>query len=119
MGEHPIIRQPKNLPGHVKQAIRTQRLEQSATGLANSLRYFSTGKQPSWWGRLGEIDFSVLLIVGGLDRKFVDLNERMVSLIKGAELVVVPDVGHAVHIEKVKTFLDHVEMFLNTLEEGK
>ena len=50
---------------------------QRAVGLANSLRGMGQGAQPSYWDRLGDIAVPVLLIAGGLDRKFVGIAGQM------------------------------------------
>lgn len=94
----------KNLPKHIQDSIRQERLSQTEIGLANALLFMGTGVQPSWWDRLAEIEYPVLLIVGERDEKFVELNELMVKLIRTAEIITVPDSGHAVHVEQVEKF---------------
>ena len=80
-------------------AMRDDRLRNTASGLASSLRATGTGTQEPLWDRLQEIDAPVLVIVGELDAKFTELGERMVSSLPHADLVVVPGVGHSVHLE--------------------
>ena len=70
------------------------------------------GAQPSYWDRLGEIDVPVLLMAGALDRKFVGIAGQMGVRIAGAELSVIPDAGHAVHLERAREFLEEVRAFL-------
>jgi pimeloyl-ACP methyl ester carboxylesterase len=41
----------------------------------------------------------VTLVAGDRDPKYVDLARRMAERIAGAEVVVVPGAGHAVHLE--------------------
>lgn len=103
----------KRLDEHVQETIRQERLSHTELGLANSLLSTGTGVQPSWWDRLVEIDYPVLLIVGSLDKKFVELNEKMVKLISIAEIITVLDAGHAVHVEKVDKFAMIVSKFIN------
>jgi 2-succinyl-6-hydroxy-2,4-cyclohexadiene-1-carboxylate synthase len=70
------------------------------------------GAQPSYWDRLEEIDVPVLLMAGALDRKFVGIAGQMGVRIAGAELSVIPDAGHAVHLERPREFLEEVRAFL-------
>ena len=70
------------------------------------------GAQPSYWDRLDEIDVPVLLMAGALDRKFVGIAGQMGVRIADAELSVVPDAGHAVHLERPDEFLEDVREFL-------
>lgn len=81
-------------------AFREQRLTNTAGGLAWSLRNTGTGSMRPLWSRLSEITCPVLVIAGGDDERYTALGRRLVSTIGGnAELAVVGDVGHAVHLE--------------------
>ena len=91
---------------------REIRLAHRPVGLANSLRGLGQGTQPSFWNRLGEIEIPVLLIAGELDRKFRDIASRMNDRIPASELAIVPDAGHAVHLEQPLAYVTHVEQFL-------
>ena len=108
----PIWETQRTLPVEVLQAQREIRLSNSTVGLANSLRGMGQGAQPSYWDRLDEIDVPVLLMAGALDRKFVGIAGQMGVRIAGAELAVVPDAGHAVHLERSRDFLNDVRGFL-------
>jgi 2-succinyl-6-hydroxy-2,4-cyclohexadiene-1-carboxylate synthase len=108
----PIWETQRTLPLEVLQVQRDIRLSNSAVGLANSLRGMGQGAQPSYWDRLNEIDVPVLLMAGALDRKFVGIAGQMGVRIAGAELSVIPDAGHAVHLERPREFLDDVREFL-------
>ena len=108
----PIWETQRTLPVEILQVQREIRLRNRAVGLANSLRGMGQGAQPSYWDRLDEIDVPVLLMVGALDRKFVGIAWQMGVRIAGAELSVIPGVGHAVHLERPVEFLAHVREFL-------
>jgi pimeloyl-ACP methyl ester carboxylesterase len=58
-----------------------------------------TGVLPSLWGRLDELAMPVTLMVGERDQKFRQIAEQMRESIPRCELVVVPGVGHAVHLQ--------------------
>jgi 2-succinyl-6-hydroxy-2,4-cyclohexadiene-1-carboxylate synthase len=108
----PIWESQRALPVEVLQFQRDIRLRNRAVGLANSLRGMGQGAQPSYWDRLDELAVPVLLLAGALDRKFVGIAGQMGVRIAGAELSVIPDAGHAVHLERPREFLDDVRAFL-------
>ena len=86
-------------PLSVLSAAHADRLRSSPTGLARALRGLGTGALPSLWDRLGELEMPVTLVVGERDHKFQSIAFQMASAIAGAEVVVVPGSGHAVHLE--------------------
>jgi 2-succinyl-6-hydroxy-2,4-cyclohexadiene-1-carboxylate synthase len=94
-------------------AGREARLENTAAGLASSLRLAGTGAQKPLWDRLGELTMPVLLVVGARDEKFGALAERMQSTIgANAAIAVVADAGHAAHLERPDEFYDVVASFV-------
>ena len=86
-------------PPEVAAAAREDRLRNRPRDLAAALRGLGTGTMTPLWARLPELALPVTAIVGERDAKFRKLAERMVAALPDAELVVVPDVGHAVHLE--------------------
>jgi 2-succinyl-6-hydroxy-2,4-cyclohexadiene-1-carboxylate synthase len=89
------------------------RLGGSAAGLASSLRRAGTGTQEPLWGRLGGLAMPVLVVAGELDRKYVDLGDRLVTAIgSNARLAVIAGAGHACHLEQPARFLEVVGPFL-------
>ena len=87
------------LPEDVLKRIHADRLRSTPAGLARALRGLGTGVLPSLWDRLGELSVPVTLVVGDRDHKFRAIALEMAALIGAAEVVVVPGVGHAVHLE--------------------
>jgi 2-succinyl-6-hydroxy-2,4-cyclohexadiene-1-carboxylate synthase len=79
--------------------VREDRLRNTPSGLARALRGLGTGALPPLWERLGELRMPVVLVVGERDRKFRTIADAMSAGIGDVEVVVVPDVGHAVHLE--------------------
>ncbi|SER93080.1 2-succinyl-6-hydroxy-2,4-cyclohexadiene-1-carboxylate synthase [Psychrobacillus sp. OK032] len=95
---------------HEKQLlIRHERLAQSAVGLSNSLKGFSTGVQPSYWGVLSNLSIPVFLLAGELDLKFCAIAKRMQKELPNSQMEVVKDAGHAIHVEKPKIFATIIE----------
>lgn len=93
-------------------ALRTDRLRNTAAGLAASLRSTGTGTQEPLWERLDEITVPVLLLVGERDSKFASLAERLRDGLPDAALVVVPDAGHSVHLEQPAATVDAITNWL-------
>jgi 2-succinyl-6-hydroxy-2,4-cyclohexadiene-1-carboxylate synthase len=79
--------------------VREDRLRNSPAGLARALRGLGTGALPSLWGRLPHLRMPVVLAVGERDQRFRAIAEEMAAAISDVQLVVVPGVGHAVHLE--------------------
>lgn len=104
-----------------RQALRQQRLQNNARGLANSLRGMGAGAQPSLWNRLGEIERPVLLLAGELDEKFVAINRQMAAAIPQARLNLVTAAGHMLHLEQPAVFGATILDFLSAVpsEHGR
>jgi 2-succinyl-6-hydroxy-2,4-cyclohexadiene-1-carboxylate synthase len=68
--------------------------------LTGQLRVLGQGTQPSNWQRLGGLRIPVLLIVGELDAKYVDLAHRMAASMPDARVEIVAGAGHACHLEQ-------------------
>lgn len=100
----PLFASQGQLPASTRNALRQQRLGNSAHGLAASLRGAGTGAQPSWWSQIPQLKTPTLLICGELDTKFCDLARRMVSANPALELRQVPGAGHCVHLEQAQSF---------------
>jgi 2-succinyl-6-hydroxy-2,4-cyclohexadiene-1-carboxylate synthase len=103
--EHlPLFASQKALPDMVRQALHAQRLRNSALGLANSLRGVGTGTQPALYDRLPTLDIPVLVLTGESDTKFSEIARRIVQALPQAQLEIVPDAGHTIHLEQAGTF---------------
>ena len=95
----PLFATQKSLPFDVQQAIWEERIHQRGIGLANSLRGMGTGVMPPLWDALSQLPLPVTLITGELDHKFVQLNKKMEKSLRNAKHVIIPAVGHAIHVE--------------------
>jgi 2-succinyl-6-hydroxy-2,4-cyclohexadiene-1-carboxylate synthase len=92
---------------------RADRLRNTASGLATSLRLTGTGAQDNLWDRLDELSMPVLVLAGEHDAKFIDIGHRMVALIgDNATFAMVPNAGHAAHLEQPSAFLAVVRRWL-------
>jgi 2-succinyl-6-hydroxy-2,4-cyclohexadiene-1-carboxylate synthase len=108
----PLFASMNTLPLPLKKSIREQRLDNTSTGLANSLLGMGTGTQPSWWGELNQLDCEVLLITGERDMKFCRIAQKMQAEMKNAAWIVINDCGHAIHVEHKEKFGTIVSDFL-------
>jgi 2-succinyl-6-hydroxy-2,4-cyclohexadiene-1-carboxylate synthase len=91
---------------------RELRLQNDPASLASALRGLGTGALPSLWERLPEISTPTLLLVGALDRKFVEIAERMAGVMADARVIRVEGAGHTVHLERPEAWLAAVTAFL-------
>jgi 2-succinyl-6-hydroxy-2,4-cyclohexadiene-1-carboxylate synthase len=82
-------------------------------GLAASLELAGTGSQRPLWGELGRIAVPVLAVAGARDERYAAIARRMAAAIGGdATAALVPDAGHAAHLEQPEQFLSIVRPWL-------
>lgn len=94
-------------------AHRDERLANTVSGLASSLRCAGTGTQEPLWPRLGEITIPVLVVAGANDMKFSALARRLVECTgPNATLAIIPDAGHTAHLERPAEFTDLLRAWL-------
>ena len=86
----------------------------SGVGLAESLRQAGTGRQEPLWNRLDNIRVPTLIVTGEQDLKFSALGERLANTIPGSALEVIPQTGHAVHLEQPQQFSETVAEWVFT-----
>ncbi|OLN21673.1 2-succinyl-6-hydroxy-2,4-cyclohexadiene-1-carboxylate synthase [Domibacillus antri] len=108
----PMFETQKSLPASVRESMRSERLNQSASGLASSLRAMGTGAQKSYWNRLHELKMPVLLLTGTRDQKFTHIARRMKERIPHCQWIEFDDTGHAIHVEQHKKFGTIIKTFL-------
>jgi len=98
---------------HPAMASLDERLTNTASGLASSLRTAGTGAQEPLWDRLAELSMPVLLVVGSEDAKFTAIAEKMaVGIGSNATVVSIPQAGHTAHLEQPETFLTALRTWL-------
>ena len=89
------------------------RARNPAAGLAAVLRLLGTGVQEPLWERLPSLAVPTLLVAGADDQKFGVIARAMAGRIgDAATVVLVPNTGHAVHLERPDAFAEIVEEFL-------
>jgi 2-succinyl-6-hydroxy-2,4-cyclohexadiene-1-carboxylate synthase len=94
------------VPRGIADAARSDRMRNTAPGLAAALRGLGTGAMPPLWDRLGELELPVELVVGERDEKFRAIAERMLAGLADARVHVVAGAGHAVQLEAPEAVVD-------------
>ncbi|MGE3075019.1 MAG: 2-succinyl-6-hydroxy-2,4-cyclohexadiene-1-carboxylate synthase [Dehalococcoidia bacterium] len=104
----------RRLPEAIQRAIREGRLACNPVGLANSLRGMGTGAQPPLFDRLAAMAFPAMLLAGAEDAKFSGIAAEMSASIRDSRVEIVPEAGHAAHLEQpeicarlVRAFIQH------------
>ena len=113
----PLFATQQILPAEQKARLYQQRLDNSAPGLANSLRGMGTGWQPSLWSELWSIHLPVLILAGGLDKKYEHIARQMTASIPSSTLKIIAGAGHNIHLEKPQLFTSTIMCFLAELQE--
>ncbi|WP_419918769.1 2-succinyl-6-hydroxy-2,4-cyclohexadiene-1-carboxylate synthase [Candidatus Poriferisocius sp.] len=99
-GDLPLFASQRHrLPAAQRAALRAQRLACDPGGLARSLRGMGAGAVDPIGGRLGELSMPCTLIAGADDTKFAAIARAMAAVIPRADVYLVPDAGHAAHLE--------------------
>jgi len=93
---------------------RSQRLANRPIGLANSLRGMGTGAMPPL--DLVGIKVPLCFVAGAEDEKFRALARRYSEALPGARLELVPDAGHAAHLENPEAFGKVARAFFASVE---
>ncbi len=107
----PLFASQRTLPFECREALHRQRLQNNATGLAQSLRGVGTGVQPSLYAQLPTLHIPVLLIAGELDTKFTTIAKHMAQALPQSQLHIIPAAGHTVHLEQPQLFTSLVGDF--------
>ncbi len=77
-----------------------------------SLRRLGPAAQPPLFAELPRLAMPVLLLAGELDTRFVAIAQDLARRLPRAEVAIIPDAGHAAHIEQPVHFQRIVAEFL-------
>lgn len=100
----PLFATERALPTGARAAIRAARLANDPRGLAASLRGAGQGSMQPLHDALTSITAATTVLAGALDRAGLPRATAVAGAIPAARLVVVDDVGHAVHREAAARF---------------
>lgn len=98
-------------------AQRSARLDNDARALAAALRALGPAAQPPLHDALPGARLPVLLVVGALDDKFVQLAHALARRLPNAEVREIADAGHAVHLEQPAALQRVVHDFLRRVSD--
>lgn len=107
----PLFASLQKYPDLLRQ-LMSRRTENNPQSLATALRVFSPGRQPSLWAELKGIRNRVLLVAGGLDAKYVAVSRVMARHIATAQEAIIPEAGHALHLEQPGPYIAALRAFL-------
>ncbi len=113
----PLFGSQRRLDEGARERLRRQRLRNSPVGLANSLQGMGAGAQPPLQGRLSGLAMPALFVVGEEDTRFCDIAQSMKSAVPQGQLAIIPEAGHAVHLERPERFNQAVLGFLRAQKE--
>jgi 2-succinyl-6-hydroxy-2,4-cyclohexadiene-1-carboxylate synthase len=108
----PLFASQQRLPATTRAALRAQRARSSVAGLSASLRGAGAAAAEPVWSRLSLLPVPTLVIAGDLDRKYVGISRAMARVIPHCQLEIVPETGHAVHLERPEYWTEIVLSFL-------
>jgi len=108
----PLFASQQRLGAAALAAAREQRLANRPHGLALSLRGMGAGAQPPLHARLGELRVPVCLVAGEEDARFCAIARELADRIPGGRLEIVPEAGHAAHLENPAAFRRIAQGFL-------
>lgn len=110
--EQPLFATLQKLGPAFLAAQRAARLENDPYELAASLRGLGPAAQPPLFDQLSRVTVPVLLVVGGLDTRFVAVAHDLARRMPQAAVCEIADAGHAVHVEQPAALASAVRDFL-------
>jgi 2-succinyl-6-hydroxy-2,4-cyclohexadiene-1-carboxylate synthase len=78
--------------------------------LIKSIEYAGLGMQPYLGDQLKTHTLPISLLVGALDRKFVQINQDLNRECLATTLKIVPDCSHNIHFQQPQTWVDYVNL---------
>ncbi|XP_062219458.1 protein PHYLLO, chloroplastic isoform X3 [Phragmites australis] len=106
--------------------VRARRKHENIKALANVLEESSVGRQRPLWEDLKHLKRPLLIVAGEKDKKFKEISQQMCREIRNysefgsdggngndlCELIIIPDSGHAVHVENPLPLVRAVRKFV-------
>jgi 2-succinyl-6-hydroxy-2,4-cyclohexadiene-1-carboxylate synthase len=108
----PVFASRAGLPEEDRTALREIHLAASAKGLAASLRGAGQGTMPPLHEELASVCHPALVIAGALDPLGLERATTVARLLPDARMEVIPDAGHAPHLERREALVALANDFL-------
>lgn len=116
-GMRPLFETQWDLPPEILSSLRARRLSNRPSGLAHSLRGMGQGAHAYLGGRLPSLGRDTLFLAGERDPKYVEVARRASAAVPGSSCVIVPGVGHTVHLEAPDAFAQALASHWNAVIE--
>jgi 2-succinyl-6-hydroxy-2,4-cyclohexadiene-1-carboxylate synthase len=94
-------------------AEMSDRLRNTADGLASSLRMAGTGAQGSLWMRLRELNMPVLAMAGENDLKFSAIARQIADSVPRGTCHLIPGAAHSAHLQQPQAVVDRLVEWLD------
>lgn len=108
----PLFASQANLPIDLRAWQDALRNTNTAPDLANALRQMTLGRMPCYLKDLPHLPMPVLIMAGALDFKFRAIAETMVKHMATSRLVVIPDAGHNLPLERPRALATAIRAFV-------
>jgi len=112
----PLFASQQRLGSRALATARAGRLRNRTHGLALSLRGMGAGAQTPLFEQLDRISAPVLLVVGAEDSRFLAIARDLEPRLPRAREQIIPEAGHAAHLENPQAFDDIARAFLRDVE---
>lgn len=112
----PIFASQARLGERALARARAERMRNRPHGLAHSLRGMGAGAQAPLHDRLACYAGPTLLVVGEEDAKFRAIAEDLETRLANARTAVIPEAGHAAHLEAPDSFARLLRDFLDEVD---
>jgi 2-succinyl-6-hydroxy-2,4-cyclohexadiene-1-carboxylate synthase len=103
---------------YLAENIKNKIIEKKVTGnpreLADAFERFSQGIQPSLWNDMHHWHRPTLLLAGENDQKYVEILRRMALEMPSAQVKIIKNAGHIIHLENRADFLSALKSFLGS-----
>lgn len=100
----PLFATQRRLGAAALAGARAERLANRAHALAASLRAMGAGAQPPLHALLAQRSMPMLLLAGAEDARFAAIARDLAARLPDARVALVPDAGHAAHLENPDAF---------------
>jgi 2-succinyl-6-hydroxy-2,4-cyclohexadiene-1-carboxylate synthase len=111
--QQPLFSSQARLEPTVQERERRRRRRADPAALAASLRGAGTGAQRSYWPDLPHLAVPLSLVTGSEDTKFTAIAQQMLELAPRSRHRVIPEAGHATHLEQPARFVAEIHPLIN------
>ncbi len=108
-----LIQTQQTIPEPYRTLMQAERRGLSMSTIVASLEGLGQGVCPDQWENLTTIKVPVVLITGESDTKYGRIAQKMATRLPVGQHIVLPDVGHAAHLECPQGFSRVLDSILN------